>query len=139
MAEKKYVIPNGGCDAAFKAVGDLKPLKGWGKITEAQTILEALKAFIRWQDDELAKMIKGDPYLNDQPYRSESLNENDVRTGFNKAIRMVRRIYLAPEPEVPEEIKDLLIEDTLDGTTCRAANSNTRVIEAFQRGQKARK
>ena len=141
MTENKYVIPSGGCNAAFKAVGDLKPLKGWGKITETQTILETLKAFIRWQDDELAKMIKGNPYLNDRFYRSESLNENNVRTGFNEAITMVRHMYLAPEPEVPEEIQDLLYSHTIGAYRPEGTEAldqiDGRIIEAYRRGQKA--
>lgn len=174
MTENKYVIPSGGCDAAFKAVGDLKPLKGWGKITEAQTILEALKAFIRWQSEN-------PPVPTDKQVQQVGtvalLDGNWVWYNYYlpyyRALMMewTRRMFIAPEPEygvcekcgarvqdgatmshssahgtlfpghtepeVPEEIKDLLIEDTLDGTTCRAANSNTRVIEAYRRGQKA--
>jgi hypothetical protein len=40
----------------------------------------------------------------------------------------VLRMYLAPEPEVPEEIKDILD---------RTVKGDFDVIEAFRRGQKA--
>jgi hypothetical protein len=54
-------------------------------------------------------------------------------------------MYLAPEPEVPEEIKDLKeIKDLLWPNTpsCSpsivdASTINTLVFEAFRRGQKA--
>ena len=48
-----------------------------------------------------------------------------------------RRMFVDPEPEVPEEIKDLIIEDAGNGATCRAEKSNERVIEAFRRGQRS--
>lgn len=52
------------------------------------------------------------------------------------------RYLFSEEPEVPENIKDLLLESVSDGDTCLAVNSNQRVIEAerhgFERGQHAK-
>ena len=46
-----------------------------------------------------------------------------------------RRMFLAPEPEVPEEVKDLL----WDGQTGEDEEHNRKIIEAFnRRGQKSR-
>jgi hypothetical protein len=82
-------------------------------------------------------MVKGDPYINDTYYRTETLNENSVRTGYNKAIAEVRRMFLAPNPEVPEEIKDLLCEE-VPHTGPYADVHNAQIIESFRRGQKSR-
>ena len=49
-------------------------------------------------------------------------------------IDYVRRMFLAPEPEVPEAIKDLLEGPEEPGISAREAN--WRVIEAYRRGQR---
>ena len=52
-------------------------------------------------------------------------------------------MYLAPEPEVPEEIQDLLYSHTIGGYRSKGTEAldqiDGRIIEAFERGQKARK
>ena len=50
----------------------------------------------------------------------------------------MQRMFLKPEPEVPEAIKDLLIgpkivDDTEAGITCR--EHNAAVLEAYNRGR----
>ena len=47
-----------------------------------------------------------------------------------------RRMFLAPEPEVPEAIKDLLEGPEEPGISAREAN--WRVIEAYRRGQQSK-
>ncbi len=51
------------------------------------------------------------------------------------AVEWQRRMFLAPEPEVPEEIKDLFVgQETLDN---KGTEMNHRIHEAYRRGQKA--
>ena len=58
------------------------------------------------------------------------------RIGFRMGIDYVRRMFLAPEPEVPEAIKDLLEGPEEPGISAREAN--WRVIEAYRRGQQSK-
>ena len=59
-------------------------------------VRESLEAAMRWLAVELEMMIKNDPYENDRYLRSETMNENAVRSGFNKAVQSVRRIFSSP-------------------------------------------
>ena len=91
MTDKRYIVPEGMLQAG-RAVYS-------GYVTAEEGARVILEAALRWQDGELEKMIQGDPYANDRFMRSETLNENACRTGFNQAIHEVRRMFLAPEPE----------------------------------------
>ena len=46
-----------------------------------------------------------------------------------------RRMFLAPEPEVPEEVKDLLSDGDI---LCKEGHFNHCILEAFRRGQKSK-
>ena len=48
-----------------------------------------------------------------------------------------RRMFLASEPEISEEIKDLLVDDYA-GSIGAAAQRNRDVIEAYRRGKASR-
>jgi hypothetical protein len=125
MSEKKYVVPDGGTQAARAAVADERhwPL-----------IWPILDAFIRWQSEnpivptdkqanELWKIaIEQDPDKNETTHAAKNL-----------VMEFQRRMYLAPEPELPEEIDDLL----LGVRGCRVSEIDDRIKEAFRRGQKA--
>lgn len=88
MVERKIVVPEGMLNAAIKS-----DHYGWPH--------QAVLAALRWQDEQLEKMIQNDPYANDQYYRAESMNENANRTGRNNAVREIRRMYLVPIVEEP--------------------------------------
>lgn len=62
------------------------------------------------------------------PYCSEQL--------ISAVIEWQRRMFLAPEPEVPEEVKDMLVEEHI--SRWRGEEVNEKVIEAFRRGQRSR-
>ena len=61
------------------------------------------------------------------------LDNYSKSVGYGKAIDDVRRLYLAPEPEVREEIKDLFIT----GGGFAEDRYNVNLVEAYRRGQKA--
>jgi len=139
---KKIVVPEGILSAVITAIGK-KRLERFdhlaqrdGELWPAETIQITLETALNWLSDELESMLKDDPYLSDH-YRSESLNENAVRTGFNNAIRTVRSIFVAPEPEAPEQVKDLLcaVTHTDEESYFRPDIYNQRIIEAFNRGR----
>ena len=94
MSEQRYMVPEGMMKAAIDGLGV--------EIIQArrQYVEDALHAAILWQETELAKLVQVDPYINDRFYRSESMNENAVRTGYNKAIGDIRRMYLVPITDV---------------------------------------
>lgn len=120
----KIQVPDGMLKAAWAIVGS--------NDDEALCSL-VLEAALRWLSDELQKMTQDDPYEN--LLRSESMGEYDRRVGFNLAIKKVIHTFLVPEPEIPEEVKDLLVEP--DISKWRGDELNAAVIEAFRRGQKS--
>jgi hypothetical protein len=95
MSDKKILVPEGMLTTVeFVALGRTMPRGG-------SILSDILEAALLWLDDELDRLVKGDPYINDSFcfYRSETLYESAVRSGFNKAIAEVRRIFLSTEPE----------------------------------------
>lgn len=99
MSKKKIVVPDGMLKAAQGAISDDI------SYFDCEGILEAA---LRWQDAELKKMYDkvNQPFGCDSEAESNRLS--NVRHGRLCAIEDVRRMFLAPEPEVPEEIKDLM-------------------------------
>jgi len=55
------------------------------------------------------------------------------------AVEWQRRMFLAPEPEIPEDVKDLLRGTLPNGGYCVSEEVGKLVIEAYRRGQKAPK
>ncbi len=81
-----------------------------------------LEAALLWQNEKLNAMLKPSP-------------RNETQAAYNAAVEDVRRMFLAPEPEVPEEIKDLFVgQETLDN---KGTEMNHRIHEAYRRDQKA--
>ncbi len=99
--EKRYVVPPEMINAFQTAMQNR-----FGQVYGGMAV--GLEAAIRWLDGELEKMDKEEPF------------DRDLQ------IRRVRDFFLAPEPEVPEAIKDLLtMSDSLH---------NEHVLEAYRRG-----
>jgi hypothetical protein len=72
-----------------------------------------------------------DPDMDDPQHKS-------FRDGMLRALDLFqRRMFLSPEPEVPEAIKDLLVDDGT-GWTVAGANANEKIIEAFRRGRRSK-
>jgi hypothetical protein len=97
-----------------------------------------LEAALRWMDGELEKLW--DSY--NQPFGSQSERAVDLysakRNGQHEAIQEIRRMFLAPEPEVPEEeIKDLLAHPTPEDAAnilFPCVHFNQRIREGYLRG-----
>ena len=137
----KYVVPEEGMKAVAEATN------GYDK----QTTTVAIEAFIRWQSenpqvptdeqcDELISLI-GATGRSLVCYPSR-IDRGQARTMLTE---WQRRMYLA-EPEVPEEIKDLLYfgepntrvgcKDPIEASKF-IDESDRRVLEAFRRGKES--
>jgi hypothetical protein len=139
MSEKKIVVPEGMLnaytDAWVKAMGEVPMASGMSLSEMMQTrqvwqMRKALEAALRWLSDELEKMIQDDPYINDCYFRSESLNENAVRSGYNRAIREVLKMFLAPESEVLDSSDPKMIHISVEAY-------GKAIMDSFRCGQKA--
>jgi len=133
MSEKEYVVPEGMLkaweDAYYNVDGETRS----GSFKSGY--VRALKAALRWLGDELDKSDGIAPMLG-----------GTYQDGWVGAWRHIRRMFLAPEPGVPEEIKDLLYSEAVR-VGCKdpqeasrfIAESDRRVLEAYRRGQKSNK
>jgi hypothetical protein len=131
---ERYVVPEGMLKAGVEAI-ETKGRGQYASVSGSDPQIRsdakvALEAALRWLDNELDKIIKKRETV-DVVMRSPSLADYYVDNGYNLAIIDVRHIFLAPEPEVPEEIADLL------KNAPPYYPNNEMVIEAYRRGQKA--
>ena len=123
MSDKKYVVPEEGMSVALAAVS-----------REDKSIASvAVLAFIRWQA-ESPKV----PTVEQEKSMYDAWRENGRFKPENGAMMFAasewqRRMYLAPEPEVPEEIKDLMWPNARS-----AGDHDKSVIEAYRRGKAVR-
>lgn len=126
----KYTVPEEGLKATVEA---MKNPSGTKFLSTEQWASLGLEAFIRWQSEN--------PIVPTED-QSEELRSNHYRdinsVSFVRSIvvKWQRRMYLAPEPEVPEEIKDLLYNKY--ATSPPFERHNNLVIEAYRRGQKSK-
>ena len=95
MSDKKYVVPEEGLKAAILYSGYVEP--------SAQAVVEKkarelLLCFVRWQDNRIASMHSR---LDNAPEAAEE----GYRIGYSDAKEEVRRMYLALESEVPEDVQ----------------------------------
>jgi hypothetical protein len=111
MSDKKIKVPDGMLKAAQEAdSGDDRVF---------------LEAALRWLSERLDQLEKVRPNWN----RSEA-------DGWNLAMNNVRDLLLVPEPEIPEEVKDLLWDLSHSGWQATGEKHNTEIIEAFNRGRR---
>lgn len=144
--EVKIKIPDGMLDAASHAMnqyhesGHFQSMDWWAKI--------ALEAALRWLsnnrtmpdekqvddllDDSLQYWHYGDHALRKETVLSIHTRLNALWDEFQ------RTMFLAPKPEVPEAIKDMIF--TTDGQlTMTPKEHNDGILEAYRRGQQSAK
>jgi hypothetical protein len=130
MSNSKYIVPEEGSKAAVVAVG----LESYCRADQDE-VKKVLEAFIRGQSEN--------PRVPTDKQVRDLINEEPRGIGFTLAefaIEWQRQMYLAPEPEVPEEISDLLyrhpkgFSDNFIGMD--QADENTR--EAYRRGKESK-
>ena len=133
----KYLVPAEGLKAAKQAGEEY--LRD-NQSSEVYLLYEVLEAFIRWQSEN--PQVPTTEWLDEFNRVGEIKPFKDFRGAMIAA--WIGRMYLAePEPEVPKEIKDLLLPIAVESGFFKPEVVNERIIEAerrgFIRGQKAGK
>ena len=127
MTDERIQIPDGMFEAV-KAVDDgVDPLGIW--------IKPRLEAALRWLSENpvcLSGKVLDDISSELPPHR---FLKDYGWLQISNAIQ--RRMFLAPEPEVPEEIADLMLVEIEEGFFKPSA-LNQRLVEAYKRGKAAK-
>ena len=119
----KIVVPEG----MLEAVNENVQQAPW---LDDGFLLSVIEAAFRWLSEN--PIVPTAEQMDEICRQHSWLDRDSVRFG---AREWQRRMFLAPEPEMPEEIKDLLY-DPKDGPT--KTGRNDAVIEAFRRGKASR-
>ncbi len=135
MSDNKYAVPDG----MLKAVENAEPV-------DRGKAIAILEAAIRWlaengpvpTDEQNLQLFKS--WVDNR--HKNATDDGGVRMDYPRtiAIEWMRIAFLAPEPEVPEAIKDLLCDRVRGGrgvyTHEDACNYvDGRIIEAYRRGK----
>jgi len=119
--DRKLKIPDGMLKAAQDASSAAAMQGGCG----IYPIRACLEAALRWQDAVLRRMEENVTGI-----------EGMTAGGYAVAIQEVRRMFLASEEEIPEELKSLMWEHDPGGDY--NVEHNQQILEAYRLGQKAR-
>jgi len=140
MSVKKIVVPEGMLKAAM-AVAD----EAWdngeigrslvGETPWKKTSRVILEAALRWLIGELPL-----PSLQDDEYSGPEWTK-----GYNRAMEDVRRMFLAPEPEVPECLEGMMFSSHDIGLHLKNADAdnlsnhlNSYILEAYRMGRESK-
>ncbi len=127
MSEKKYVVPDGMLKAVQVALGEWwKTHSSFNGDSSVDLVLEVATDWVM---------------VNFASIKRFDFNPHDGEEGMELAAdgdyllyEDVCRMFLAPEPKVPEEVRSLLRMDIMgDWVQIHAA-----ILEAYRRGQQAR-
>ena len=114
----KIVVPEGMWIAGFNATITIAD--------RGEATTKCLEAALRWlSENPIVPTSRQERELVDSWIKETSLGKTE-----HLVTEWQRRMFLAPEPEVPEEIKDLLAGVHPDVTPI--------AIEAYRRGQKSK-
>ncbi len=138
--EKKLVVPSGMVDAAYgKAIEDADGKVRYSPVDAVKSherlgVERILEAALRW--------------LSEKPIVPTPEQANDLWKATNGALKDVwpilivtewqRIMFRAPEPEVPEEIKDLLHISLPETPEIVQESVRSYIIEAYRRGKAAK-
>lgn len=137
---EKIVVPAGMLKAANEALRASSPsMRSLEEIT--------LEAALRWLDEILYEnnvdfhraILEAEKKRcpgNDE-YGSVIARRVDFEYGVSFARNYIRDLFLAPESEVTEQVRDLLFPYSVTEKG-RTMDANERIAEAFRRGQKAK-
>jgi hypothetical protein len=129
--EKKIVVPEGMSLAVGHAV-----FEECGSRQFHPLIRVALEAALRWLSvNPIVPTAKQFVDLFDE------LSEvNDGKLSHRCVVEWQRRMFLAPEPEVPEAVSDLTVEmiDGIPDYKCSRQRFNSTIAEAYRRGQQSK-
>lgn len=124
----KVLVPQGMLKAGITAIQRFGPTEKTGE----ECFAIGLEAAIIWlHEQDLTDNMIHEFYSGE----CEAGVSFDFLRKFWKSM-LRRMIFFAPEPEVPEQVKDLLCADIESGFF-KPEILNERIIEAYRRGQKA--
>ena len=137
---KKILIPKEMAQAAHQAFFNMNSIGGTrGDRSDGERMIFALEAALRWLSEHPAA-----PTLEQiKSIKSQtSLEEINPACVYHICLEWQRRMFLAPEPEVPEAIKDLLLptkfvdsDNNSRSLSITAELANKHLIEAYKRGK----
>ena len=135
MSEKKIVVPDGMHRAAVERlllyenfrVDTLEPSTSTPEQQANGRASVVLEAALRWQANRSPEISK------ELLERLATAGNVSKETAYDIVDMALRRVYLAPEPKVPEKIEDLLFNPSR--TDLCGNKANFRIREAFHRGQ----
>ena len=137
MSEKKIVVPDGMLSAVAHALFDKH-----GTVGQFHPYIPtAIETALRWLSENpiVPTRIDVEEFLS-----PEMMCMGHFDFAIESAVRWQRRMLIAPEPEVPEGIADLLkIPDDIPFSEdpmqrCRADKEvSGKIVEAYYRGLKA--
>lgn len=124
MTEKKIVVPEGMLKAACGATR--------GITTGQWAILrDGLEAALLWLSGQDPTQFEFD-YAYEEAMRM-SVPQGNFLGGWAACVKWQRNRFLAPDPEIPEEIKDLFMDPGPFGDAV-----NKAITEAYRRGKAAK-
>ena len=125
----KILVPEGMLRAAIDASG----------ITNHITIAKAVKAVLGWlsKNPIVPTEEQATALFASIEHPVGATGEGWGKVASDIAVEWQRHMFLKPEPEVPEEIRDLIDNCAGDGR-CNSESANKRVLEAYRRGQKSK-
>lgn len=134
MSDRKYVVPEGMVNAAIESAmgtagmslrsGTESILAGALKWLAENPITPTNEEFIRLSKDLLTP--------------EDAKNGNIVSASVLMA-EWQRRMFLEPEPEIPDEVDDLIWDMDTPRSSMQDARHNRQIVEAFKRGLKSTK
>lgn len=128
--EKKIVVPEGMLKAAIEAAG--QTIKGCPCQHIAQAAVEAA---LRWLSECGCELTDAEI----QACVDDALGGDSKKWRINFINAVLCRMFWAPEPEIPAEVKDLLCDLRNTERGLRFGDTgdkiNDAILEAFRRGQ----
>lgn len=115
--EKKYVVPYEMLKAAFDALSVAE------RQGEPPAYATAIEAAIRWL---LPQFPACSPAASDE-----------FKLGFYAAFNEVEKMFLAPEPEIPEAVKERMWGQSLKHLSPTDEAHNRQIAEAYELGLRA--
>lgn len=133
MSDKKIKVPEEMLKAACRAypnpLFDYVDDEDYGVSTRP-----VLEAALLWLDSQIEKLVKQRSPTGIDFYRSPSMSEVYTDDGYNIGIAEVRRMFLAPAPEAPKEINDLLQNWQEVVVPGQEEKYRALITEAYRRG-----
>lgn len=136
MSERKIIPPDDMIEAVLDALCERWSYRreNWPSVKSSNRsqVEFSLAAALTW----LADHPKAPTQKDVQEFWSPEMNELRPFDQMSEAcVRWQRRMFVAPELMIPEEIKDLLFPVPVIEKG-RTMDANERIAEAFRRGQK---